>query len=188
MGSLQIRKWGAALVCAGAAGLQGPALAQTQTLEGAQEFMRLSFAQGGVKFAVDLGSGFSSVPMQFQWVGAGVQRGTWSVPPYSNATYNPQPNKCLARIEGVKPSLQLTLSQWTPSQGRRTIWLTDLPYGPYYLDYAKVTKVTQSGSTVTANGGLNIQLIYTSDQIATRVAYAMEFARQKCDPAAATGF
>lgn len=57
------------------------------------------------------------------------------------------------------------------------------------IDWSKVAKVQQDGATVLLSPNLPmVRFRLSSDDLAKRAAFAMEFLRQTCDAAAATGF
>lgn len=57
----------------------------------------------------------------------------------------------------------------------------------FTVDWKRVTKVQPNAEWVNLSGQ-QVEFRLSSSDLATRVAYAMEFLRQHCDPAAATGF
>lgn len=62
------------------------------------------------------------------------------------------------------------------------------PQPPLLVSWNSVSKVEQVGETVVLKGKPSFVIRFSSDQLATRAAYAMEFLRLSCDTTASTGF
>jgi len=78
------------------------------------------------------------------------------------------------------------------SNGRYSDWTDyDPDYNPVYLDFVLISNVAQSGTRIdfSVQGKSRRRAIFlTSEDMATRVAYAMNFLMQQCNPINATGF
>lgn len=187
-----------AMACAAVALCAEPAWAQTQTVAGAQQFLSITANQKTTTVDNDWGQGFNLVSgrrvadkctQEYYYDGWGTRQGPrtrcWKQDEYSNV-YRPAAqlvsavmiSDCLTEIEITEAS--------TYAGGYQ---ISALGTHKLRLDWAKIAKVQQSGNTVTVSPtspGLRFRL--SSDDLATRTTFAMEFIRQNCDPAAATGF
>ncbi|MFC3711147.1 hypothetical protein ACFOMD_01100 [Sphingoaurantiacus capsulatus] len=184
-----------------AAMLSQPAGAQVeQTVEGAHRFLMLTVEQGTSSVAIDIGLGMSvtygvrTVEQCRQeeytydiWGSKGVRNRCWNEERYANVTARAHPLVSTAANGACATILKFT-DYANPD------YADGWKIGPrgidsVTLDWRKVAKVTANGSYVDVSPSQpGVQFRLASPDLAKRVAYAMEFLRQECDPAAATGF
>lgn len=175
---------------------------QEQTVDSAQTFLTQVFGAGGITFSHDGGQGYNPVYQQIwrcAWTMtdaggffSGPTYGTqcnvtgsdyWTAPPYTNARYA-STAPCSGRMDGGQPYYDREVRN-----GDRKYTRGDLGAGAAVVNWAKVAEVKQYGLQVAiVGGGMRQTVNLPSDALAARVAYAMEFLRQNCDPTAGTGF
>jgi hypothetical protein len=178
------------------------ALAEGQTVQGAQEFLRITFSSGGVNGAFDGGSGYNAVqeswytcrnemifagsdlmPPQYQEVCGNTQYRTWNAPDYQGVRYTAAGN-CAGTFVANAPSYQ---TEYT--QGRTHYMRGYLNALNRKIDWSKVSEVSKSGNVITVReGGVGYRFAIASPDLLSRTAFAMEFIKNHCDAAAATGF
>jgi len=192
-----IAGWAAAL----AIGLFSTAGAQTaQTPEGAQKFLGVVAAQGTTKLYFDSSSNWSTVYATRKFEKC-VQEATYDFFGFQNGTRS----RCFDDSDSKTinaPARDLKAASATGAcstrfefsdyfQGQRD---GDWEFGPtgrttYVVNWAKIASVKADGSWVRLSPPLQgFHLLMASPDMATRMAFAMEFLRQSCDAAAATGF
>lgn len=189
-----------------------------QTAAGAQEFLGKVMAQGAVLMHVDQGKGWNRVDAaeaercmwQDEYAGffTGVQRvwkctgrtgpswlsdddswmwvnvGAWT-PTAASAEGN-----CRTQVQvGPKGSQAREFKgRYDGKAAEFTAW-SGTRSGPFVIDWTKVAGAIQSGQKVSLSGispALYFEL--PSEDLAARVAYAMEFLRLECDATSGTGF
>ncbi len=175
---------------------------QDQTIDSAQKFLTQVFGAGGVTFSHDGGQGFNPVSQQIwrcAWtmtdaggLFSGPTYGTqcnvtgwdyWTAPPYTDARYA-STAVCAGEMTGGQPSYAREVVN-----GQRKYTREQIGSGAAPLNWARIAEVKQYGLQITIVGGGTRQTVnLPSEALATRVAYAMEFLRQNCDPTAGTGF
>lgn len=174
----------------------------TQTAAGAHEFLRISTSSGGVSGYLDRGSGENRGRMSWyscrrQMVFAGseymapqyddvcgnTQYGDWTAPAYKAIKYSPH-NSCTGILKADAPYYESSFTQGNTHYSREPF-----PALNRWISWAKVTEVRrQNSEIIVREGSSTYRLILPGADIATRVAFAMEFLRTSCDPAAGTGF
>lgn len=174
-----------------------------QTPQGAHEFLRIIFSGGGVSGYLDYGqgenvgrmswytcrrqmtfAGSELMPAQYEDVCGNTQFGQWTGPAYKAIKYQPTDNICLGRLSAAQPQAELSFSQGNTHYTREPL----RPLQRYFI-WAKVAEVARYNEQVTVKeGDTKLRFILPSVDVATRVAFAMEFLRVHCDSAAATGF
>ena len=178
----------AAAVAGGAQAQDDPSAKQTP--ENAQVFLNKVVAQGGS----------SATIANYEWDRFPPSGNSFRMPdgtrcydscPITEASTGPATRAirfnsvCQTLIDIDIRSKMVGADSWNPRYG--------YPYG-YVIDWTKVAEVRQSGSTVYIDGhtdrnGLKIQSVnLPSENLAKRVAFAMEVIRLSCDPTGSTGF
>lgn len=192
------------LVAAAIVGLAAPmlALAEGQTVQGAQEFLRITFSSGGVSGAFNGGSGYNVVqqswytcrrqmvfagsdlmPPQYDDVCGNTQYGTWGAPDYSAIAYAASGN-CAGTVAANAPYYQTEVVQGKTHYSRGS--LNGLSRK---IDWSKVSEVAKSGNSITVReGGVSYRFTINAEDLLARTAFAMEFIKTHCDAAASTGF
>ena len=178
------------------------ALAEGQTVQGAQEFLRITFGSGGVNGAFDWGSGYQSVqqswytcrrqmvfagseymPPQYDDVCGNTQYGTWSAPDYQAVAYTAS-GTCAGTITANAPYFQTQVTEGKTHYSRSA-----LPPLNRKIDWSKVSEVKKyTGSIGVREGGVSYMFKIGSEDLVARTAFAMEFIKNHCDAAAGTGF
>ena len=174
-----------------ALGMSVPAHTQTtQTAANAQEFMRLTFLNGSTKVAIKIGQNdwnkvlvrTETRKYECEYVGGVRMCGNNY---YAGTAYRYielSPTKV-----NVYDNCQITIYHR----------ITKSPSEPFYhanpagefsgISWKNVTGVTQEGNSVYL-AGEEYKVFLSSEELATRFAYAAKFLRDACDPTAATGF
>lgn len=62
------------------------------------------------------------------------------------------------------------------------------PRNPFTLEFKKVSGATSPSDAVVRLTGADMQFVAPDKDMAARLTYVVEFIRQRCDPAASTGF
>ena len=175
--------------------LTQPAVAQVkQTAEGAHQFLQITTAAGGVQGYIDVGSGQNSVNyyyyLCYTYSGNCTSNiyGTWNAPAYKAVSYK-YTDTCKGALTANAPYHK---TDWddTHYDGRRRTNHAD-PLGSLNrtLDWKKIALVQRNEQNITLKeGGVTYLFVFPGVDIATRVAFAMEFLRVECDPSASTGF
>ena len=192
------------LVAAIVATLAAPALARAegQTVQGAQEFLRITYSSGGVNGAFDGGSGYNAVqeswytcrnemvfagsdlmPAQYQETCGNTQYRTWNAPDYQAVAYAPG-GSCSGTFTANAPSYQTEYVNGRTHYSRG--YLNGLNRK---IDWSKVSEVSNNGGVITIReGGVGYRFVIGSQDLLARTAFAMEFIKSHCDAAASTGF
>jgi hypothetical protein len=194
------------LVAATLATLLAPTLAlaqaQGQTVQGAHEFLRITYSSGGVNGAFDAGSGYNSVqqswyscrrqmvfagsslmPPQYDDVCGNTQYGTWTAPDYAAVVYTPG-GDCAGTFTANAPTYQTQFTQGTTRYSRG--YLNPLNRK---IDWTKVSEVSNNGGVITIReGGVGYRFAIGSQDLLARTAFAMQFIKTHCDAATSTGF
>lgn len=196
LGGFRSGLFGLALILA--AGLGASAQAQTQTAAGAQKFLSVIAGQQTSRLDVSVNGYWnqtwgkrtknkctSEYYYDFWGTRQGPRSRCWDEDDSRNIT-GPSPlltgavaiNDCLTEIEYSDNSTYFD-----------SYAITALGVQKARIDWSKVAKVQQEGSmvTVSPNSPL-VRFRLSSEDLAKRAAFAMEFLRQTCDAAAATGF
>lgn len=191
---------------------------EEQTVAGAQEFLGKVFSQGASKLNIDTGKGWNRVDAaeveRCMWVDeyggffAGMQRiwrctgrtgpfllsddesvmwvdiGSWMP---NDATAE---GACNTRIQVNQKGSQVRefKARYDGKQAQFTAW-SGTQGGPFIIDWTKVTGASNNGREVHLKDvSPNMYFVLPSEDLAVRVAYAMEFLRTNCDATAGTGF
>lgn len=156
-----------------------------QTADGAQRFMALTSANGSTSIEIPLhDGGYNNVQFSRQdyarecktdfWTGG---RSCKTVP--SGRTYyyrqvSPFPMSGASAIDKCRTVFNLSSGY------------SDVP-NRFEVNWAKVTKAEASDNQVTLSGE-KVRFTFSSNELATRFAYAATFLQGTCDPTASTGF
>lgn len=194
---------GAALLLVAAVLAATPVAAQEQTAESAQKFLTIIAGQQPMSLAIDAGRGYNVVEGQAQqcrnvsvqgFFGNSSERQCNNAYPI-NVQY---PDLAVMKIETVdrcttvittSPPQNMNYGQFGSASQSREAYPDYRMGPPLRLEFAKLSRVEQQGAVIylkTSTG--NWRLATSSSDMATRVAYALEFLRQQCDAAAGTGF
>jgi hypothetical protein len=182
--------------------MSGAAFAQSaeQTPANAQLFLKQVMEQGGVFLEVDTGEGFNMAPERLKNCDPGLreyknpgldENGCKPWTPWKNgrvdkykvtssAEEQQAGSDCVTAFHaetnsGVHKQNSL-LIEWSP------------PPSPFRVEWNAISMVKQTEAIVALSGPTKFRFYFSSDQLAARVAYAMEFLRTSCDQTAATGF
>jgi hypothetical protein len=182
--------------------LSAAAIAQdgTQTPASAQLFLKQVMEEGDVLLEVDTGKGWNIAPWRAKNCDPGFRKHNnphidssgcmpweaWHDAVHDKFTMNsasaeqrdaPQCGTAFYATakKGVHPEQHL-MYEWAP------------PTSPYRVSWGSVSMVEQVDASVVVKGSPSLRFSLSSDQLAARVAYAMEFLRLNCDSKAATGF
>ena len=186
------------------AGLAAPSLVQAegQTVQGAQEFLRITFGSGGVNGAFDAGRGYNTVqltwytcrkemifagsdlmPPAYQDVCGNTQYGTWTAPDYLGVRYTAA-GTCSGTFTANAPTYQTEYTQGRTHYARA--YLNPLNRK---IDWGKVSDVSSNGNVITVReGGVGYRFAIASSDLVARTTFAMQFIKTHCDAAASTGF
>jgi hypothetical protein len=159
-----------------------PAAAQPQqTAEGARTFLGMQLISPTVQARIFLGGYWSPISV-FTMKQGGARSYHNGAGPIESAVFS----ACVATIRvGIYPPREgSSFNSFTTS------WL---PIEPVTIDFSRVTDiaVTQEGPSqwLSLVGVPNsFQIRVESESLRPRIQYALEFLRQHCDPATATGF
>jgi len=200
-------------VCCGNAMAQA-----TQTAAGAQDFLGKVLAQGTSSLNIDSGKGWNRVDAaeaeRCMWVEefggffAGMQR-VWKCTGRTSPSWLSDDDAWMwvgvgawvprgAAAEGeckTRVHVDQKGSEYREFKGRYdgkpadfTAWSGSLT-GPFVIDWRKVAAATAHGREVHLKGvSPAMNFVLPSEDLAVRVAYAMEFLRLNCDATAGTGF
>lgn len=172
-----------------------------QTPENAQAFLEKVVEQGGVTLSMDTGKGMNKFPARQRNCDPSFRKynspyidssGCQSWSEWENIAHEPfnitnaqqEANQtgsyCGTRFDatiksGIHPNAHFQI-EFAP------------PKPPLLVSWNSVSKVEQTGEAVMLKGNPSFMVRFSSDQLATRAAYAMEFLRQSCDSTASTGF
>jgi hypothetical protein len=178
------------------------AVAEGQTVQGAQEVLRITYASGGVSGAVDYGQGYNTVqqswytcrrqmvfagseymPAQYDDVCGNTQYGTWQAPNFGAVVYTPAGN-CAGTVTANAPYYQITFTE-----GKTHYTRSQLNPLNRKIDWSKVSEVKKlSGGVQVREGGTAYFFAIASEDLLARTIFAMEFIKNHCDAAAGTGF
>jgi hypothetical protein len=178
------------------------ALAEGQTVQGAQEFLRITFASGNVSGSFDWGSGYQVVqqswytcrrqmvfagseymPPQYDDVCGNTQYGKWTAPDYRAVAYTAS-GSCAGTITANAPYFQTEVVEGKTHYSR-----SPLPPLNRKIDWSKVSQVKKFDNGIDVReGGVGYWFKINSEDLLARTLFAMEFIKNHCDAAASTGF
>lgn len=177
----------AAVTCASVAGI---AFAQVrQTAEGAQQFIRLTAANGSTTLGIPLANGsYNIVEAEEERKQQRCRTDFWGGTSCKQEVVGHRMAKYHRTIHVSKAE---TVDRCT---SRLSYYITprysnDKTYVPgiFTINWKNVTEAKQNGTEVFL-AGQQIKFYLSSSDLATRFAYAAKFLRDSCDPAAMTGF
>jgi len=192
----------AALLALGLAPNMPGASAQTQTVQGAHEFLRITFANGGVSGALDAGLGYNTVleqwnrcPQRMMTPGTslmrptygevceGMRSGRFSAPDFAAIKYNVSAGS-RGKLSANSPSYPVSFKNEVTYFYRD--YLNPLNRE---IDWSKVSQVSRNGLSIfVREGAIGCRFTLSSEDLLNRTAFAMEFLKSRCDAAASTGF
>lgn len=175
--------------------LTPPAVAQVkQTAEGAHQFLAITTAAGGVDGFVDAGPGENAVNAYYSACNrqsgtcGGRQYVTWNAPAYKAVNYKYM-NACKGSVIANSPYYESMWDENRSYPNYRMYYAPPLANLDRILDWSKVVLVQRVENSITIKeGNLSYRFVLPGVDIATRMAFAMEFLRIDCDPSASTGF
>lgn len=174
-----------------------------QTPENAHLFLSTVIAQGATKARIDHGRGWNIVRQEvyqcsWQQVSSGglfgsptyrllcnnfVRDENFSAPDYQARSYK-NTSICDGQLEAIAPMFDLLASR-----GNQELRRSNLPSGTFSINWRNVSKIARSGTALTLEGNNpRVMIVFSSEDFATRAAFAMEVLRIRCDPTAGTGF
>ena len=177
-------------------------LAEGQTVQGAQEFLRITYASGGVSGSFNAGSGYNVVqqnwytcrrtmvfagsdlmPAQYDDVCGNTQYGTWSAPDYQGIAYTPS-GTCSGTVTANAPYYQTEVTEGKTYYSRGSLNPLNRK-----IDWSKVSEVKKyTGAVEIREGSVAYFFKIGSEDLLARTTFAMEFIKNHCDAAASTGF
>lgn len=179
------------------------AYAQQQTVKNAHLFLGKVAEQDAMTFQVDEGRGWGSVSADksyCQYYGydtvSGIKAGEHGCSDFKASSHKVEDYKLtsmnmLSRCMTQIKALMARGKEVMVKDGSRDYWLVRIPprQSSFQIDWSKTTEVRQEGANVIVRGVKpNIRFVMASEQLAIRLAYAMEFLRLECDATSGTEF
>ena len=169
----------ALLMCSSLANAQAP----TQTIQGATTFISQVLSNGSVTVAVQIGGYWNKKLTEYTYDGPRNPKTVYSDGGANIILSAKIIGECTISIStntiGTTSSSNKVADKYTSQENVEQA----------IFDFRKLAEAKQDGTNVYLKGlRYEYRLEIPAESLASRVAYAMEFLRTRCDPTAATGF